>query len=77
MKTAVEPTIARTGDRPKAAVRTTCVASIEEGEPDDLRDEHEDRGRRARPRAVVAADDFRERDGRLPPHPPGEKEPEG
>ena len=75
-KTAVEPTIARIGERPKAAGQHDLRRFDQQGEPDDLRDEHEDGGRQARSRPVVAADDLRQRDRSLAADPPREKESE-
>src|SRR5262249_45095110 len=43
----------------------------------DLGGQHQRRGRAPGPAAVVAADDLRQRHGRLAPHPAGEEETEG
>ena len=64
------------GSSPNAAVRTTCVRLRQEREPDDLGDEHEHGGDAARGRAVVAADDLRQRDGGLAADAPREEETE-
>jgi len=74
--TAVETSRARTGSRPNAAVRTTCVASARSANHTISETRTSKAAARRAPGAVVPPEDLGQRDGALATNPPREEEAE-